>query len=74
MMTAPSASSRLMKSGSFSAARSAALSLSVTALGVPLGAYRPCQMLTLKPFSPASSSVGRFFSAGVVSRLLEVTA
>jgi hypothetical protein len=36
-----------------------------TAAGVPLGAYRPCQMVTLKSFRPDSFSVGRSFSAGV---------
>src|SRR2546425_2113575 len=74
MITAPSASSRLTKSASFSATLSAALILSITALGVPLGAYRPCQMLTLKPLRPISSSVGNLASAGVLTRLDVVTA
>ena len=39
-------------------ARKASVSLSSTGLGVPLGAYMPCQTLTSKPFMPCSSSVG----------------
>src|SRR3569832_1532880 len=42
--------------------------------GVPFGAYRPCQIVTLKFFRPSSCSVGRSFSAGVVRRLFVVTA
>ena len=72
--TAPRASSRLMNSGSFSAALRAVLILSSAALGVPFGAYRPCQMDTLKPFTPASSIVGSLASAGVCRRLGVVTA
>jgi tripartite-type tricarboxylate transporter receptor subunit TctC len=41
-------------------------------LGVPFGAYIACQIDTLKPFRPASSSVGNFDSAGVVRRLVDV--
>jgi len=54
--------------------RNAELTLSITSFGVPLGAYSPCQIVTLKPFRPDSSSVGRFFSAGVLRRLGVVTA
>ena len=61
-ITAPSASSRLWKSASLSAVFSAVLILSSTALGVPLGAYMPCQIDTLKPFTPDSSSVGSLAS------------
>jgi D-tyrosyl-tRNA(Tyr) deacylase len=43
-ITAPSASCRLANSGSFSASRSAVLICCSTAGGVPLGAYRPCQI------------------------------
>jgi len=73
-MTAPSASWRLMNSGSLSAVRSAALSWSTTALGVPLGAYRPCQIETLKPLRPCESSVGSLDSAGVFRGCRVVTA
>jgi hypothetical protein len=44
--TAPSASSRLTNSGSFSATFSAAFRRSTTAFGVPFGAYSACQIVT----------------------------
>ena len=37
---------------------SALLMAMTTSLGVPLGAYMPCQTLTSKPLRPCSSSVG----------------
>ena len=72
--TAPKPCSFLMNSGSFKAACRALLSLASTSGGVPLGAYSPCQMLTSKPFKPASFKVGKSFSAGVLKRFKVVTA
>jgi hypothetical protein len=51
-------SKRLMTSGSVTDFCSAAVSLSKTGLGVPLGAYRPNEMLMSKPFTPASAMAG----------------
>jgi hypothetical protein len=72
--TAPRPSCFLMKSGSFRATLRASLIFLVTSGGVPLGAYRPCQMVTLKSFTPDSARVGRSLRAGVVRRLVVVTA
>ena len=52
----------------------ALLILAMTSAGVPLGAYRPCQIETSKPFRPTSCIVGKSFSAAVVRRLDVVTA
>ncbi len=52
----------------------ASLTFLTTSAGVPLGAYRPCQMVTWKSGTPTSASVGRSFSAGMTRRLGVVTA
>lgn len=65
--TAPKPSCFLMKSGFFNAVFKATLSLSNTSGGVPLGAYRPCQMVTSKPLSPASSfDLGGEYKFGIL--------
>ena len=69
MMTAPSASSRLMKSGSFSAARNARVELVGHRLRRSLRRVQAVPDRHVEALHPDSSSVGRFFSAGVVSRL-----
>ena len=56
--TAPCAISISRSSGSSSACRMAALSLSITAGGVPAGAKMPSHALTSKPGTPDSAIVG----------------
>src|SRR5512134_1305912 len=68
----PSSAKRSLTFGSLRAVCSAAVSLSMTGLGVPLGAYRPCHIATSKPGSPASFMVGTSGSEG--TRVLVVTA
>src|SRR5215470_14276021 len=54
----PSVARRVMTSGSLSAARTSALTLSMISLGVPLGAIRPNHEEYLKLGTPASAMVG----------------
>ena len=49
---------RFLTFSSLMATFSALLMAMTTSLGVPLGAYMPCQTLTSKPLRPCSSSVG----------------
>src|SRR5712692_9863736 len=67
----PSSANRDFTLASFSATCSALTSLSITGLGVPLGAYRPCHPDTSKLGSPASFIVGTSGSDG--TRVLLVT-
>src|SRR5579862_7768794 len=60
---APSSAKRFETSGSLSALRSAALSLSSASFGVPFGAYTPCHTTISKSLRPCSSSVGASGSA-----------
>jgi hypothetical protein len=62
---------RLRIAGSRMADTAAALSLSITGFGVPLGAHRPFQMDTSIGY-PASAAVGISGMAG--DRFAEVTA
>ena len=57
-------SSFAFTSGSTTAAAKAADSLSMIGFGVPLGAYRPNQMLISKPFTPISESAGKSGNPG----------
>ena len=70
-MSELSSARRLVTIGSAMAVFSAAFSLSITSLGVPLGAYMPCHTFTSKPFRPCSSSVGT--SGSDARRLCVVT-
>jgi hypothetical protein len=63
---------RLCVAGSVKAAATAALSLAMTGLGVPLGAHIPCQNGKCRPGVPASSTVGT--SGAGKKRCLAMTA
>ena len=67
----PRSLNRVFTVGSRSASCRPETSLSTTALGVPFGAYMPCQTATSKPLRPCSSSVG--MSLSEATRVLVVT-
>src|SRR5688572_29401134 len=65
--SAPNWANRALSLSSFNASWRVALNLSITGLGVPLGAYRPYKMFSSNPGKPALSRVGVSGTEGQLS-------